>query len=103
MAGGRDEESDRGDQKSEMEPTAGPAVAYLPARTSATICAASFGLTAHVESLMRHWAIVMPQPQPHGSSFKRFNARTFCSAVSTVRSRPGISVARALLASTASL
>ena len=80
-----------------VEPACIQRLGYFADRTSARIFSASFGLTAQVESLMRHWAIVMPQPQPQGSSFSRFSASVFCSAVSTDRSTPGISVARALL------
>ena len=48
---------------------------------------------SHVESLMRHCAIVSPQPHVHVSEFIRFNATSFCSFVRLFMSTSGSSVA----------
>src|SRR5687768_17821156 len=92
MAGRRDEEPDRSDEESEAKAaactamTAARSLRYRLALTSARIFSANCGLSAQVESLMRHCAIVNPHPQVHGSSFNRFKAIVFCAAVKTVKS-----------------
>ena len=51
---------------------------YVPSRygraASSTIFFAMGRLVAQLGSLMRHWATVRPQPQVHGSSFRRLSA-----------------------------
>src|SRR5271156_1357318 len=48
---------------------------------SFTTCAASFLLTGHEVSLIRHCASVNVQPQSQLSEFMRFSAAFFCSGL----------------------